>query len=179
MPWSVLTPPASEPVTLDEAKAHLRIDGTAEDAYVGSLISAARSHIETACWRAIMPQTWRGTFPSFSAVRLSGGNVREIIEITYYDAANTLQTLEDFYAVLSEPSTIQPKDPWPDTYPRIDAVTVDLAVGYTQVPEAIKQAVLLLVGHWFNHRETVVIGTITANVPHAVDALIFPYRALL
>lgn len=179
MSWSVLTPPVAEPVTLDEAKAHLRLDGTAEDSYVESLISAARSHVEAACSRAIMPQTWRGVFNSFASVRLSGGNVREIVEINYYDATNTQQVFEDFYAVLGDNPTIQPKDGWPAIYSRVDAVTVDIAVGYEQVPEAIKQAILLLVAHWFNHREAVSIGAPVATVPMAVDSLIFPYRALL
>jgi uncharacterized phiE125 gp8 family phage protein len=50
--------------------------------------------------------------------------------------------------------------------------------GSHTVPEPIKQAILLLVGAWFENREAVLTGTIVATLPFAVDALLAPYRVV-
>jgi hypothetical protein len=55
----IVTPPSSEPVTLAEAKAHLRLEESRDDAYVSACITAARQYIEQVCWRALLQQTWR------------------------------------------------------------------------------------------------------------------------
>jgi hypothetical protein len=63
--------PASEPVTLAEAKLWARIDSTVDDALVTSLIAAARQYAEDYTSRAIITQSWRMTldrFPGFSTL---------------------------------------------------------------------------------------------------------------
>jgi hypothetical protein len=66
MPVQLITPPASEPVTLGEAKDHLRLEHALDDAYITTLISAARQHIEQACWRGLVTQTWELVLESFA-----------------------------------------------------------------------------------------------------------------
>ena len=65
MPLRVVTPPASEPVTLAEAKAHLRLEESVDDVLVQGLITAARQYIEKICWRAALTQTLELELPSF------------------------------------------------------------------------------------------------------------------
>jgi uncharacterized phiE125 gp8 family phage protein len=54
MPVRLVTGPAEEPVTLTQAKSHLRLDTSLDDAYVASLIVAARQYIERVCWRGVV-----------------------------------------------------------------------------------------------------------------------------
>lgn len=87
MTWSVTTPPADEPVTLDEAKLHLRVDDAASDTLVEALIQAAREHVEAVCERALMPQVWTERQDSFPAVlALRGGMVSAVSSVKYVDA---------------------------------------------------------------------------------------------
>lgn len=65
MPIRLVTPPASEPVTLAEAKAHLRLEVALDDSYVNDLIKGARQYIEKVCWRGLMTQTWELVLPGF------------------------------------------------------------------------------------------------------------------
>lgn len=58
MPLILTDGPAVEPVTLAEAKAHLRVDGTAEDTLIGSLIVTSRLHVEAAMGLALVTQSW-------------------------------------------------------------------------------------------------------------------------
>lgn len=58
MPVRLVTAPASEPISLAEAKAHLRLDTPLDDGYVLALIAAARSYAEEVCWRGLVTQTW-------------------------------------------------------------------------------------------------------------------------
>lgn len=183
MSWRVKTPPQSEPLSPEEVKAHLRVETADEDALIDGLIAAARQHVELGCNRAVMPQTWEGTFPDFRSVRLAGGNVRSIDSIAYYDPNDVEQTLaeSDYRAILSEPAKIAPADSWPATGDRIDAVTVTLSVGYSEddgIPAAIKQAMLILIGGWYENREAVATGTIATEIPMGANALLFPYRVL-
>lgn len=66
MPVRLITAPASEPVTLDEAKAHLRLESAADDAYVEQIITAARQHVEELCWRGLVTQTWELVLEAFA-----------------------------------------------------------------------------------------------------------------
>lgn len=65
MPVQLITPPAAEPVTLVEAKAHLRLDTALDDSYVSSLITMARQYIEEVCWRGLVTQTWELVLDGF------------------------------------------------------------------------------------------------------------------
>ncbi len=58
MPLILTAGPSVEPVSLAEAKAHCRVDGTAEDTLIASLIVAARMHVERALDAALIAQGW-------------------------------------------------------------------------------------------------------------------------
>lgn len=65
MPAQLITPPAAEPVTLAEARAHLRLEVADDDAYLLSLITMARQYVEEVCWRGLVKQTWELVLDSF------------------------------------------------------------------------------------------------------------------
>lgn len=92
------------------------------------------------------------------ALRLRLGPVQSVTSITYYDTANQQQTLDPstYYVITptSLPATVTPASVWPGTFPRPDAVAVTYSVGYSSVPERVKQAVRALVATWFLYRES-------------------------
>lgn len=182
----LVTPAASLPVTLEEAKLHLRVDGDEEDSLIEGLIAAAVSHIDG--WtgilgRAVAEQTWRQDFDSFGcAMRLALGPVSEIVSITYRNEAGQVSTVADSnYALVTDGSG--PRVYWdngfsaPSDLYEQGAVSVTYKAGYAEVPAAIKVAILLMVGHWYANRETVAEGSFN-EIPFAANALLAPFRRL-
>ena len=184
-----ISAPVATPVSVSEAKAHLRVDDTNSDTLIQSMIDAAVAHLDG--WagilgRCLVTQSWRQDYPAFaSRLRLPLGPVATISSITYYDADNASQTLASaVYTHLTDATgtyvTLKPDQEWPATYRRPEAVSITYVAGTsaTDVPAAIKQAILLLVGAWYENREETVTGTTAAQLPDsvAVRALLAPYR---
>jgi uncharacterized phiE125 gp8 family phage protein len=211
--YQLITGPATEPVSLTEAKLHLRVDFSDDDALITALITAAREHCEQIMQRSIFNQTyvlsldqfnygdWRSTIPMerrnplrFSALwesmalRLPVPRLVSVTSITYLDVNGTEQTLDpSTYNVdpASEPARIVPAInlTWPTTdYYIPGSVKVTYISGtwgdgasVDTCPVSIKQAILLLIGHWYEHRSDVTELNLRP-APRAVDALLNPYR---
>lgn len=180
----LVTPPTDLPITLEEAKLHLRVSHDEEDGLIENLIRAATQHVDG--WtgilgRAVTPQTWRQDFDGWRCLRLLLNPVREIESVTYHDSDGDQQTLDpSAYALRADGGgayvDLAPGQSWPAVASRVDAISVTYEAGYDEAPEPIRQAMLLLMGHWYDNRQGVVTGTIATEVPLAVDALLSPYR---
>lgn len=180
--------PAATPVSLAEAKAHLKVESTDEDTLITSLIEAATSWLDGytgILGRALITQTWRRDFDSFGAWRLPVGDVIALSSISYYDTDNASQTLaSSVYQVLTDEIgpylALKVDQSWPSYYSRDDAVRVTWTAGYgpnaADVPQAIRQAMLLMIGDWYRSRENTVIGDSASELPLAVKALLAPFR---
>lgn len=179
------TDAATEPVTTDELKVHMRIGYTNEDALIASLITAARQHIEELVGRAFIDQTWTLKidygFPA--EIHLPRSPLSSVTTFTYVDQQGTSQTVPaDRYTVDSdsEPARIyEARDKtWPTTWSEPLAVTVVYVAGYgssaDDVPDWAKVAIKLLAAHWFRNRETAGPGT-QHEIPHGVESLIAPH----
>lgn len=178
--------PTDAPVTLAEAKAHCRVDHTDDDTLIQGLIDAATDHIDGytgTLGRAVMTQTWRQDFACFSdLMRLPLRPVQYYESIAFFDAENGEQSADsDIYGLYSDAlgpyMALLPGMTPPATYSRRDAVSVTFVCGADEAPAAIKQAVLLMVGHWYENREAVAAGDMR-ELPMAVDALLRPYRVV-
>lgn len=178
----LITPPSSEPISLSEAKGHLRVDASDEDSYISGLIVAARQFIELQTQRALITQTWKlslDQFPTNKTVYIPLSSLRLVEGITYYDTTGATQTLPatDYYVDSdNDPGRVVLVDTVA-TYDRPSAVQIQFQAGYgsaADVPQAIKQAMLLLIGHWYENREAV--GEVGGPIAFAVDALLTPYR---
>lgn len=184
-------PPGTNPVSLAEAKAHVRFEEADDDTLITALIGAATTHLDG--WSgvlglALMPQNWRQDYACFaSRMSLPFGPVQSITSIQYFDFDGVLQTVPDTDYILYEDSLspyvcLAPGASWPGSLQtRANAVQVLFVAGYADaaaVPLPIKQAILLLVGHWYENREAVNIGNITSELPLAVASLIAPYRRI-
>lgn len=177
--WSLATavPPAEEPVTLAEAKEHLRVDHAAEDKLIMRLVRAARELSEAETGRRWVTQTVTYTaadFPRGCRYALVGGRVvpgvmqlpvepvQSVTAVRYFDAAGQARTLApgaDWLAWVAHcPPLVYPAPGrlWPQTQcGRAGAVEVDAVVGYgapPAVPAKAQQAILLAVGDWYEHR---------------------------
>lgn len=188
---AVTAPPTVEPLSLEEAKAHLRVDGGDEDDLITALIVAARQHAESFTGRRFITQavTWKlDGFDDCALARVACAfPLLSVTSIAYVDTAGASQTLsgsvyETDLGGDDTPGRIRLKEgqSWPDTADVLNAVTVILSAGYgpaaTNVPAAIRHAMKLMIGHWFRNRETVITGTIATPLPMGAEALLYPFK---
>lgn len=182
----VITQPASEPVTLDEALAQCRVDDPAEKLYVASLIPAAREVVERESWRALITQTLElalDNWPEDGEIQLPRPPTQSVTSITWLDEAGLEHTIAagDYIADLTgDPARILPasgKD-WPsDALFPLGGIRVRYVAGWAaaeNVPAILRQAVLLLIGHLYENREAVSVaaGLTATELPLGVATLI-------
>jgi uncharacterized phiE125 gp8 family phage protein len=187
MPAILLTPPAAEPLTLSEAKLYLRIDTDAEDDFVGALIAAARTHVEARTRRALVAQTWRFVFddwPPDGRIALRLAPLQSVVTARVYDAAGAAHALDSGTFVVDAAASVLAWPPWAVPAPGREAagIEIDVVAGYGDaggdVPETLRQAVRLLIAHWYENRALVAPGQQVAALPATVEALLAPYRVV-
>lgn len=184
----LVTPAATLPLSLDEAKQHCRVHHTDDDSRIAVLISAATSYLDGPAGilgRALIEQTWQQDYDSFSAAnRIPIGDAREIVSVTYFDQDNASQALASaVYSLFSDDAgdyvALKPGQSWPSTYCRPDAVRITWKAGFGtgagDVPAAIRQAMLLLIGNWNLYAEASLDFSAT-RLPFGVEALLEPFR---
>ncbi len=260
MPRNLVAGPAAEPIHLTDAKLHLRVDGSDEDALIAALIVAAREQAEAITRQSLLLQTWDVTLDRFPCEIQLPGPVRALVSIAYVDPDGATQALAASGYTVDAKSAVGRVMPayglsWPSVRDHINSVTarykagfavpftavaatnVMTAVGHTcangdavqltnsggalpaglavntdyyvigasgdalqlsataggtavditgtgtgthfigAVPVSIRQAMLLMIGHWYNRRE-VVSDFQTFEVPYACDMLLAPYRVV-
>lgn len=182
------TEPAAEPITLAEAKLHLRVDHADEDAYITGLITSARLMCEQRTGKTLISSGWTAYGDEFTdTLELPNPTVTSVASISYVDVNGTTQTLDaSTYRVdmISDPARIKPVTEWPETDDRMNAVTVVYTAGYANanaVPAPLKQWMLLAIGDMYENRTASdrPMGTAAPNasVPHSfVDNLLAAYR---
>ncbi len=190
MPLVLSAGPEVEPVSLAEAKAHLRIDGTDEDILIGSLIVTSRLHIEAEMGLALVTQGWSwftDAWPRGASLTLPLRPVQSIAAVRTYDDAGVATTLSpDAYFLdgAGKPARLvrQGALAWPKPGRIANGIEIALVAGYgdaaADVPEPIRHAILLLVAHWHEHRSPLEVGPLAQPPPDMVEKLLKPYRAM-
>jgi len=184
--YQVITAASTFPVSLTEAKSHLKVDTSADDTYITSIIKAATQLSEEYTNRFFINTLIDQTCSSFAELQtLFKSKVNDVQYVKYYDSNETLQTLAntEYDKMLSyEPSQIQLADgkSFPSITKRNDAVICRYTVGYgssaSDVPDIIKQAILLTIGNFYQNRNSVVIGRIATELPQNVKWLLDTYK---
>ncbi len=179
-------PPASEPVLLADAKAHLRIDDPAEDTYVQALIVSARVRVEVETRRALITQSWTQTldrWPDDAIVALQMAPVQAITAVTVRDADDVQQPVDPTAYRLdgeSHPPRVVFNAPVaaPATPPAGIAIAFTAGYGDTaaDVPADIRHAILLMIADWFEHRDPLFGASDKARLPARVAAVLNSYR---
>lgn len=168
------TAPVTEPITLEEAKEYARIDGSAEDALITALIKMARLHCESFCGKSLVPKTVTITSFAFPyqfqmpyGPVLAENNVTKVVTLDQ----NGTETNLNYQVNVG-------------LYPKLMILggnqsykfKMVYTAGFTTVPEDIKLAMKMLVNTLYERREDVIIGTIVADFPLGVKALLMPYK---
>jgi uncharacterized phiE125 gp8 family phage protein len=182
------TPPAVEPVTVAEAKAHLRVDISDDDTYIGTLITAAREWCEQYLDRTLVNTQWVMRFDSFPyeielpRPPISSSGDTTAVTLTYTlgdDSTATLSTATYRVDRNSTPGVVRQlrAGSWPGNLDDYNAVSVTWWAGYgasgSSVPATIRHAILLLVGHWYESRQAAVAtGAVPQDVPYGVKSLL-------
>jgi uncharacterized phiE125 gp8 family phage protein len=183
----LITAPASPPITLEMAKQHLRVSDSEEDVLIQAYIEAATAHLDG--WsgilgRALVTQTWRQDFASFSpALPLPLHPAQTITSVTYIDAAGDQQTVPaaDYDLVADSMGgsvMLKPGRAWPATGQALRPVSVTYVAGLpaAEVPAPIRSAILLMVGDLYANRETTASSAARIPMAATVEALIAPWR---
>lgn len=174
----VITGPASEPVTLNEAKLHCHIDGTDEDSLITNLIVAAREYCESYQNRAYITQTIEMTldgWPGFP-VEIPRPPLASATSIKYYGTDNTEYTFDAakyFVDTNSEPGRIclaHGVSLPTVTLREISSVKITYTAGKATVSQKVKQSILMLVAHWYANKEAT--GKMTDEIQFAVHSLL-------
>lgn len=179
--------PAVEPVTVSEAKAHLRVDGSAEDVLISSLILTSRLHIEAALGLALITQSWTlllDAWPTGAAVALPLRPVQSITSVKVYAADQSAQTLAPADYMLeghgAPPRLIRRGALWLAPGQPASGIEIAFTAGFgnapADVPAPIRHALLMLMTHWYEHRDPLEVGSLEANIPASVSELLMPYK---
>ncbi len=194
MTLTLVTAPSVEPLTLAEAKAHLRVFVDDENTLIESLIVAARVHVENFTHRALISQVWDLKLDGFSCDEIYLPMAPLLTAtppvVTYTDQNGDSQTWSSSYYTVDAPAGPHARKGrifrnYQQIYPitrRIqNAVSIRFYAGYgttaASVPEPLKAAMKLLIGHWYRSREAVVTGTIVSVVPQTVNELLWPFKS--
>lgn len=181
--------PSPPLITLAEAKAHLRIDGSDEDVLIGGVIASAIQHLDGRggiTGRALVTQSWRleTCRPDCSRIYLDMPPVQTISQVQYRSGGQLLTWADGQWRLAFEGNRAKlvaaEGVSWPGTDDREDAWQVTFIAGYgaaADVPAPIRSAALLLIGSWYQQREQHITGTIVAELPVGVDRLLTPFRA--
>lgn len=187
----VVTAPTAEPLTLDEAKIHLGLeDTTANDQRLAPLIPAARQQVEHVTGRALVTQALDIYFdyaPLGPELCLPMPPLQTVTSVTSFDESDvpTVMSSADYLVdSASQPGRVVLKagKSWPTSLRSVNALVVRVTAGYGEasaVPDALKQAIKLLVGAMNEHREQVIVSQFAGQfleVPFGYKQLIAPYR---
>ena len=173
-------------LTTAEAKAHLKVDTTADDTLIDNLVSAATESAQIFTNRYFIETIITQYGDQWSDLNtLFKSKVTTVTHIKYYDSDNTQQTLAaSVYEVdnAHQPARIglKPAQSFPAIADRLNAVECKYKVGYgtaaSDVPQGIRQAVLLTLGNWYANRQNVVVGHQVNELPKSAQYLLEQFK---
>ena len=179
----LLMPPASEPLTLDEAKQFLRVEHDDDDALIASLIVAARAQVESVARCALIAQTWRfvrDAWPAEGRIVLKHGPLLSVAAARVFDGESEAVAIDIDQFVIDRAGAVIVFAPWALPHPsrRAAGIEIDVVLGFgdeaANIPEPLRQAVRLLLAHWYENRA--LAGETGGNVPPGFAALLAHYR---
>ena len=184
--YKVVTPATSNPITLTEAKTHLKVDTTADDTFITNLIKSATSSAQESTNRFFIQTTIQQVGDKWEDIsNLFKSPVLSVTNIKYVSTDGILTTLNSsvyFLDDVNKPARIglKPNQSYPEIIDRLNAVQVNyvvgLAAGPDEVDEGIRQALLLTIGNWYQNRQAVVTGTIATELPMNAKFLLDQYK---
>ncbi|MCZ7893438.1 head-tail connector protein [Agrobacterium salinitolerans] len=187
MTYALIHPPQAEPLTLAEAKAHLRLDSGDEDALIAALIRTAREHLERTTGLCLIRQTWRlylDRWPENGVILIGRTPVQAIETILVFDGEERPADItagEKLLDGAARPARLWLRDP-PAPGRAMNGIEIDFIAGYgeagTDVPDTLKRAMLIHVAQMFALRGAVAPENQPAAVPAGYERLVAPFCRL-
>lgn len=186
-----ITAPATQPITLADAKVQCRVDAdiTAEDDLIASIVAGAVEECEHLLQRSLITQVWQRSldaWPEGDAIELGMLPVRAVNSVQFIDPSGQQQVLPDAAWVLDDASELEAwvlparGYAWPDTLDTANAVRVLFTTGYgdaAAVPEAIKQWIRARVATLYGFRAELLAGVSLQELPRSfIGGLLDRYR---
>lgn len=181
----IVSPPGVEPVSVADAKLHLRVEHALDDTLIAGLIGAAREWAEAFTGRKLITQTWKLWLPAWPLprFRLPLSPVQSVESIVYTPVGGAETTVSAAAYALAPDETLwlARGSAWPSGEILLpEGVAITVKVGYgdaaTNVPKRFVQAMLLTIGHWYEHREAVNIGSSVSEIPLGAEMLLWQER---
>lgn len=185
----LVTGPTSPAVTTAEAKSHLRVDIADDDTLISELVAAAVQMFEELNGRALFTQTWKMTldrWPSSGRIELPRPPLASVTSIKYYDTAGTEYTFDSANYDVETGRTpgrvsLGYGQVWPAESLRYNSpIVVTYVAGWATtaaIPARYKAAIKLLVGHWYENRETIITsGAMPKAVPLGFESIMLMDR---
>lgn len=184
------TAATSEPIALSEAKLFLKVDTSDDDALIGTIISSAREYVENFTGYQLLSATYTQYLDKFpnknTAIELLMNPVSAVTHVKYYDSDNTLQTwnTSNYDTDLKgKPAriTLANNATFPTVYDRTNAVEIKFVAGYastsaTGFPKQLLNAMYLIIGHLYENRQDVIVGSIVTEMRKGADSILRQYR---
>lgn len=174
--------PTSPVVSVDEAKRHLRVFHDDDNADITAMVATAEAAIEgpNGIGIALSPQTWRMSLDHFPCeIIVPLGPVTSVTSVAYTDANGSPATVSGLrFDLDASPLRIWPArdTAWPEIYCEPGAVKVTFVCGYATLPPDLRAAILLIVGHFYEHREAVTTDLKAVDLPMGVSSILERYR---
>lgn len=170
-------------ITTADLKAHLRVDHSDEDTFIEALRDAAVEYAESYCNVKLGDRTavyYTDAFPNYMEIPV--GPVQAISGITYNtdrDTTATLDTSYYYYELVRQPARISFISPPSVEEYTHNGVQIACTIGYPEadIPKAIKHAIRLMVGHWYENRRQVVMAK-PEELPMGIHSLLNPFRII-
>lgn len=186
MPLFRTVEPAAEPVTLVEAKAHLRVSHSSEDALIGALVKAARDEVEKSAGLALIDQSWRLALdrpPAGGTALLLRHPVKAVLSVTVFDAdggASLVDPADYALDTLSRPARLHFQT-MPSPTRAMNGIEIDFTAGFgeagTDVPDLLKRAIMVLTAHWYEFRGVYDAADQPVSYPLGYERMIAAYKA--
>ncbi len=188
--YDLTSAPATEPVTLPEAKTHLKAeDFTDDDAYISSLITAARKHVEKITSYVCITSTWCAyaeTWPASSRAYLIKFPVTAISKVEYIPAGGSAYVEMDASLYDASGKSNPPAVKFfslPSLADRITAIKITFTAGHANtvsdpVPADLVQAIKILMLSMYQNRQEEVSGTIISKLSYGFEYLCDKIRML-